>query len=315
VWLEPVPALVVGELAALAQTAQVDGVRVPGYWLHRPGSDLAYDAPPAPSEKVVLAFHGGSYVVRSANPADPSMGFAHALLAHVPAIQRVLGVEYRLSTSLMGHAPNPFPAALLDALAAYAHLVKVLGVRPADVVLAGSSAGGNLALALVRYLVEHRAALAPAGLGVPGGVVLFSPWADMGTSHAAPLASYFARADWLPAGAYPATVYAGPHGTGFLDTSAYASPASAHLRAPLPSYAGWPRTFIACGSRETFAPMVRTLRDRMAADLGQDRGDGVGPGAVYYYEEADAVHDFASNVRHEPERTRVMKKVAGWIAP
>ncbi len=73
---------------------------------------------------------------------------------------------------------NPFPAALLDALAGYAYLIDEVGFEPADIIVVGDSAGGNLALALVRYLIEEDTKLAP-----PGALILLSPWADMGNSH------------------------------------------------------------------------------------------------------------------------------------
>ena len=47
-------------------------------------------------------------------------------------------------------------AALIDALAGYNYLVNTVGFHPTRIILEGDSAGGNLALALTRYLLEHR---------------------------------------------------------------------------------------------------------------------------------------------------------------
>ena len=58
-----------------------------------------------------------------------------------------------------------------DALQAWDHLM-LLGYGAQDIILAGDSAGGNLALVLCLRLRG-------AGRRLPGGLVLFSPWTDM----------------------------------------------------------------------------------------------------------------------------------------
>jgi acetyl esterase/lipase len=301
VWLEPIDAdLIMGDVKTWAVAASVTPARIPGYWLGRSGenTDLPSGAPPAPGEKVIYALHGGAYVVLSAAPGDPTGNIAIGLLEHIPSVRRVFSAEYRLSAG--EPAPrNPFPAALLDALAGYAYLVRVVGFSPADILVEGDSAGGNLALALVRYLVEHRDALAQAGLAPPGGVILLSPWCDLGTSHDAPHAPYLAQSDLI----------AGPHGFPAADTNLYISPASKHLASP-PSFAGWPRTLVVCGGAESFAASIRTLKERMSADMGE----GPGAGRLVYYEAPDGVHDYVMLPWHEPERTATLRAVAEWVA-
>jgi acetyl esterase/lipase len=78
---------------------------------------------------------------------------------------RLFALDYRLAP---GH---PFPAALEDALAAYRALIAT-GTLPSHIVIAGDSAGGGLALAL---LLALRAAKDPP----PAAAVLFSPWTDL----------------------------------------------------------------------------------------------------------------------------------------
>jgi acetyl esterase/lipase len=192
IWIDPVPELVVGEVKAWAQAAEVDSVRIPIYVYHRPGADPADGVPLSAGEKVALSLHGGAYIVRSASPDDPSTVTMHGLLTGIPTLRRAYNPDYRLSTTVPGAPANPFPAALLDAIAAYHYLLTAVGVRAADVVVEGDSAGGNLALALVRYLLEHQATLA---LDPPGGVILFSPWTDPGSSHIRPRRSYLQRTD------------------------------------------------------------------------------------------------------------------------
>lgn len=69
---------------------------------------------------------------------------------------------------------HPFPAALEDALTGYRWML-AQGADPARIVLAGDSAGGGLALALLYRLRQM-------GLPLPRLVVLLSPWLDLGCS-------------------------------------------------------------------------------------------------------------------------------------
>src|SRR5207244_9033098 len=79
---------------------------------------------------VVLYFHGGVYVIGDAFQAA---GLASQVGARTGA--KVISVDYRLAPE------HPYPAAVDDALAAYRALLRG-GTAPADIVLAGESAGG-----------------------------------------------------------------------------------------------------------------------------------------------------------------------------
>lgn len=80
----------------------------------------------------------------------------------------VLSFEYRLAPE------HPFPAAIEDAVAMWDYLM-YMGYGARDVIVAGDSAGGNLALELALKLKEQ-------GRAQPRGLVLFSPWTDMTAS-------------------------------------------------------------------------------------------------------------------------------------
>ena len=129
----------------------------------------------AAANKAVLYFHGGGYVFGS------SLSHRHliARLA-VDSGVRCWGLDYALAPE------NPFPAGLDDAYAAYQALLNS-GLGGADIVLAGDSAGGGLALALMVKLRDQGSAL-------PAGAVLLSPWVDMTVSSE----SYQTRKDVDP---------------------------------------------------------------------------------------------------------------------
>ena len=111
----------------------------------------------------ILYCHGGGYT-------SGNLGYARVLaskLAHVTGYE-VLTFAYRLAPE------HPYPAAPEDAVKAWDHLMH-LGYGARDVVVAGDSAGGNLALTLCRRLRQ-------AGRMLPGALVLMSPWTDMTAS-------------------------------------------------------------------------------------------------------------------------------------
>ncbi|KAJ8077342.1 hypothetical protein PM082_001772 [Marasmius tenuissimus] len=312
-WISPAsPKYITGSLELWARVAEVSAIRIPGYWLHKKGSTIETGASPMPGEKVVLALHGGAYIRLSAHPSDVTAGIARGLLEHCDNVQRVFSPEYRLSSTKPWEVANPFPAALLDALAAYQYLVEEVGFAPSDIIVEGDSAGGNLAQALTRYLVEYQDSIQP--LAPPSALVLLSPWADITHTHCGP-ASTLAKhrdSDYLDISADPAhsSSYAshaltGPHGLGFADKSPYLSPASLSLKDEDVSFAGFPRTFLVVGGAEVLYDQDYTLKERMVRSMGEEN--------VRWYEAKDGIHDYVALAIHEPERTDTLKAIAKWI--
>ena len=77
---------------------------------------------------------------------------------------KVIAIDYRMPPD------NPFPAAMDDAMAAYKELLKVN--KPANVAVVGTSAGGEMTLALcLRATAE--------GVPLPGAIAPGTPEADM----------------------------------------------------------------------------------------------------------------------------------------
>lgn len=124
---------------------------------------------------VILYCHGGGY-------STGSMVYARTLttkLAESTSMD-VFCFNYRLAPEF------PYPAACEDAMAAWDHLMQ-FGYGARDVIVAGDSAGGNLALSLVLRLKAQ-------GRLLPRGLVLLSPWTDLTASGK----SYTAKAGLDP---------------------------------------------------------------------------------------------------------------------
>jgi acetyl esterase/lipase len=125
--------------------------------------DLSIEGSPA--DPVVLYYHGGGYVLGSARSG--------ARLAAELARRtggRAVSVDYRLAPE------HPYPAAVEDGIAAYMGLLES-GVDVHQVVVAGDSAGGGLAVATLLAARDR-------GLPQPAAIALFSPWTDLTLSGA-----------------------------------------------------------------------------------------------------------------------------------
>ncbi|KAI1298514.1 Alpha/Beta hydrolase protein [Xylaria venustula] len=152
---------------------------VPGNFQQRPKS-----VPPTPVGAIwhpapVTKYHPGSEVRKVAivvpgdafvlgwDPEETGRSMINILSKHL-GTTNTLYVQYRLA------GPEaPFPAAVQDLLTAY-HYVLDLGVHPDNISLVGDSAGGNLVLALLRFLGTAR-----TPIPTPSRALCFSPWVDV----------------------------------------------------------------------------------------------------------------------------------------
>jgi len=134
---------------------QISAHGVAAEWIEAPDSDSG----------VILYLHGGAYALASLNTHRELV----ARLVRATNM-RALAVKYRLAPE------HPFPAALEDSLAAYRWLLDQ-GIDPSQIIIAGDSAGGGLALATMISLRD-------AGEPLPAGAVCISPWTDLALTGA-----------------------------------------------------------------------------------------------------------------------------------
>jgi epsilon-lactone hydrolase len=140
-----------------AAVTAVDAGDVPAHWI---------TVPEAGAGDVLLYLHGGGYQIGSFR--------SHAELASRlgrASGRRVLLPEYRLAPE------HPFPAAVDDALAVWRWLRGAQGLSASAIAVAGDSAGGGLAVAMMT-------ALRDGGEDLPAACVLMSPWTDLSCSGA-----------------------------------------------------------------------------------------------------------------------------------
>ena len=191
---------------------------------------------PHKRRRVILYCHGGGYT-------SGGLGFSKVLASKLTRATGldVLAFDYRLAPE------HPYPAAVEDAQAAWDHLMR-LGFGARDVVLAGDSAGGNMALVLCLKLRAE-------GRMLPGALLLMSPWTDMTCSGE----SLTERADIDPV-LTPEYIYAVREAyAGGLD------PAQPELSPLLADLAGFPPTLIQVGTHEILFSDAERLAERMKA--------------------------------------------------
>ena len=107
----------------------------------------------------ILYAHGGGYI-------SGGLDYASILAAKMATATgfAAYSFAYRLAPEY------PYPAALEDTLAVWEYLTGKYSAE--HILLAGDSAGGNLALCLIQKLNKE-------GRPIPGELLLFSPWTDM----------------------------------------------------------------------------------------------------------------------------------------
>jgi acetyl esterase/lipase len=210
----------------------------------------------------LLYLHGGAFIVG----APETHRHLAAALATAAGVEAVVPA-YRLAPE------HPLPAALEDATAVYAALA-----ADGPVAVAGDSAGGNLAFALV-------AAARARGLPDPAALVGFSPWAELSMDPPSRLRN--ARADaMLPVSRMPEVLAWATAGADPADPAL--SPARARFDRPPPP------ALILAGRREILADDAALLAEAWRRSGGaarvawSDRAPHAWPVFVGWIPEADA---------------------------
>lgn len=174
-------------LMSILKSNHVKPKRCPGF-VWGTGSKDVGEIRVGKGENIILLFNGGGFTTGNSTEGNTLLTFCEfylkserltllsCLILYASAlplkllsqskIQHILSVDYRKVCH------DPFPAQIQDAVSAYFYLVETVKVKPSQIFLAGYSAGGNLVLALARYLRE-------GGWDLPNGILLFSPWVCM----------------------------------------------------------------------------------------------------------------------------------------
>jgi len=306
VLIPPAPShLVIGDINTFADKANVKPETIIGYWFGKTPEEEAV----RPEEVVVMNMHGGAYVFCTAHPSDITAAIPKELLAHGKksgTIDRILSIEYRLSSMHPFKPSGQFPSAILDALSGYIYLIS-LGFEPQNIIFSGDSAGGNLVLAITRYLVEANHPKLP----VPtGGLLLTSPWTDMSLQHNRPggTSETNYESDYLGSLStvenYALMAFIGIHDPREYLHNPYMSPASPflpHGRAVFDQR--WPRTIIFAGGGEMMLDEIKSLKHAMLE----------GGVEVTWCEIEDAVHDFFLCPFFEKHSREGFEAIVEWL--
>lgn len=121
--------------------------------------DILPDGVDPQARGVILDMHGGGLIL-----CGGELCKLMAIGAAFSKQCRIWAVDYRMPPAF------PYPAALDDCMDAYRALL--LERSPAEIILSGGSAGGNLAAALILRLRDE-------GLPLPAGVILGTPEVDL----------------------------------------------------------------------------------------------------------------------------------------
>lgn len=201
------------DLPVESEERDIDGVRT--YVVRAP------EVPDDPSTPIYLDIHGGA-LISGGGEACRAMASGSALTTGMIH----WAVDYRMPPL------HPYPAPLDDCMTVYRRLLTERD--PADIIVGGGSAGGNLSAALIARAKDE-------GLPMPAGLVLLTPEVDL-TESGDSFQTNLGVDNILSGSLMPANLlYANGHDL----AHPYLSPLFADVT-------GWPPTFIQAGTRDLF---------------------------------------------------------------
>jgi acetyl esterase/lipase len=228
------------------------------------------------SNVVVLYLHGGGYSFYPSSFYDNL-----AAMIALSAQCRIFAPEYRLSPE------HQFPAQLEDACHAYQWLLR-MGFDPGRLVIAGDSAGGNLALALLLTLRDSK-------LPLPALAICLSPatdFEDKSDSTGAPLNP---ERDWITR--EMALRWADWYCPAEHRSNPLVSPVNADLR-------GLPPIYIQAGGSEILLGSIQAFVER-----GKEQGADI---TLELWPTMN--HDFQSFGYDVPQSAEAIKRIGEVIA-
>jgi acetyl esterase/lipase len=217
------------DLPVESSETEIDGVRT--YVVRAP------EVPDDKSTPIYLDIHGGA-LISGGGEACRAMAAGSAMNSGMIH----WAVDYRMPPL------HPYPAPLDDCMTVYRRLLTERD--PADIVVGGGSAGGNLAAALMARAKDE-------GLPMPAGLVLLTPEVDL-TESGDSFTTNLGLDNILSSRLMPANLlYAAGHDL----SHPYLSPLFADV-------SGFPPTFIQAGTRDLFlSNAVRMHRKLRAAGV------------------------------------------------
>lgn len=195
-------------------------------------------------DRVILQLHGGGYIGPMKNRyRDFAVLYSKALGGG-----SVLTIDYRVAPE------HPFPAALEDADEAYEWLLNE-GYSDEQIILAGDSAGGGLALALCHYRRDKKKRF-------PKGLILMSPWTDLTGSGESYVTNY--HRDPLFGNTEDSMIKN-------LDYVGDADPANPYISPLFGDFEGFPPMLIQVGSYEMLLSDSESVAHKAKAQHGKVR--------------------------------------------
>ena len=228
----------------------------------------------APADKLLLYLHGGAYIMGNCATHRQLVSY----LARYSGIKALLP-EYRLAPE------HPFPAAIEDVVGLYRKLLAD-GYDAENIVIAGDSAGGGLAMATLLSLRD-------AGDPLPSAACLLSPWLDLASTGES-MTTRAKKDPWF-------------HPEDMPTVAAYYCPED-ELRNPLasPVYAdlsGLPPLYIQVGADEILLSDSTRAAEKVR-EAGGEVDIEIWPGMW---------HVFQAFLRQVPESRKAVKKIGAYI--